>query len=171
MAIGHAQTPEELLALAKLGQSLTPKQRQSVVTWLEASDKLEEIGDIQLAAIFKCKPASIRGYRNKARKAFAAAITSEDAMDYMARFLNSFDILIKEARKQVRECPAGTGAHLGYMRLLKEVESEKIEKLQSIGVIPKELGRLTAIKEEWIATVSDKGVTSVHAAGEEDEPV
>jgi hypothetical protein len=166
MSTGIANTPEELFDLAKCGKRLKPKERVAVVTWLEGSGRLEEIGEYQLARILQCKPASVRNYIKKARLVFASAISAEDAMAYMVSYLRSTDALIKECKAQLKNTNLhGTGLHLGYMRLLKEVEAEKIEKLQSIGVIPKELGRLTAIKEEWKATVSDEGVTGVHSVG------
>jgi hypothetical protein len=169
MSTGIANTPEDLFDLAKCGKRLKPKERMSVVMWLEGSGKLEEVGEYQLAKILQCKPASVRNYVKKAREGFAAAISAEDAMAYMVSYLRSSDALIRECKDQIKN-PAmhGTGLHLGYMRLLKEVEAEKIEKLQSIGVIPKELGRLTAIKEEWKATVSDEGVTGVHSVEDND---
>lgn len=169
MSLGIANTPEELFNLAQLGQKLKPKERMAVITWLEGAGRIDEIGDHQLAQILKCTPASVRNYIKKARKGFAAAISAEDAMAYMVSYLRSVDTLIKEAKKQLSDAKlVGTGLHLGYMRLLKEVEAEKIEKLQSIGVIPKELGRLTSVKEEWKATVSDEGVTSVHSVNEDE---
>jgi predicted transcriptional regulator len=168
MSLGIINTPEELFDLAKLGQKLKPKQRQSVVSWLESSGKIEEIGEFQLAKILQCKPAAVREYVKKARGVLAQAITSEDAMAYMVNFLRSYDIMIKEAKDNLLDPKMkGTGLQQGYMRLLKELEAEKIEKLQSIGVIPKELGRLTAIKEEWTATVSESGVASVGRTGED----
>jgi hypothetical protein len=167
MSLGIINTPEELFDLATLGQKLNPKQRQAVVLWLERHGKVEEIGESQLTKILQCKPIALKGYIKKARVALAAAVTSEDAMAYMVGFLRSTDLMIKEAKKQMLACP-GTGLQQGYMRLLKELEAEKIEKLQSIGVIPKELGRLTAIKEEWIATVSESGVASVAPVGDGD---
>lgn len=172
MSTGIANTPEELFDLAKCGRKLKPKERQAVVTWLESRGKIEEIGEHQLAFILKCKAGSVRTYIKKARLGFAAAITAEDAMGYMARYLRSTDALIGECKTQLADPDMrGTGLHLGYMRLLKEIEAEKIEKLQSIGVIPKELGRLTSVKEEWKATVSDEGVTGVGPVGNSDEPV
>lgn len=165
---GITNTPEELFNLAQLGRKLKPKERQSVVVWLEATGKIDEYDDHRLAQIFRCKPASVREYVNKARKGFAAAISAEDAMGYMVNFLRSYDTMIREAKKQLQDPKmSGTGLQQGYMRLLKELESEKIEKLQSIGVIPKELGRLTAIKEEWIASVSESGVASVRPADDD----
>jgi hypothetical protein len=163
-----AKTPKELFQLAQLGHKLKPSERLAVVTWLEGSGEIEQYGPAQLAQVFGCKPAAIKKLTRKARQAFAAAITEEDAMAYMVNFLRSTDVLIKECKKMLADANIpGTQLHLGYMRLLMEVETEKIEKLQSIGVIPKELGRLTSVKEEWIAEVSDEGVTSVREAGDE----
>lgn len=168
--IGIHSTPQELLELARLGQKLKPKERQAVISWLEVSGEIEKYGEHQLSQILQCKPATIKGYIHKARRTQAQAITAEDAMNYMVSFLRSTDVMIKECKKMVMDPKiAGSGIHPVYMRLLKELESEKIEKLQSIGVIPKELGRMTAVEEHWEATVSEKGVTAVREAGDDDE--
>lgn len=142
------------------------------MTWLEASGQMEQFGDHQLSAILGCKPHSIRRMVRKAQQGIAAAITEKQAMEYMADFLGSINVMIKECRKQVLDPNmAGQGLHPVYIRLLKELESEKIEKLQSIGVIPKELGRMTAVEEVWEARVSDKGVTSVREVEDGDGTV
>jgi hypothetical protein len=163
MSQGIHSTPQELLDLARLGKKLKPKERQAVVTWLEGTGTMEQFGDYQLSQILQCKPTAIRRMVKKARQGFATAITAEDAMQYMVNYLRSNDTLIRECRKQVLD-PAvvGTGLHPVYIRLLKELEAEKIEMLQSIGVIPKELGRMTAVEENWKATISTEGVTGVH---------
>jgi hypothetical protein len=167
---GNILTPEDLLNAASLGKKLKPKERRDVVLWLEKNGKLENYGEVGLANIFGCKPSAIRDYVRKARRTIALAITEEDAMSYMADFLESCNAIIKECKKALADTNMfGQGLHPVYMRLLKETEAEKIEKLQSIGVIPKELGRMTSVKEEWEAVVSDSGVASVHEVGSESE--
>ena len=154
-------TPEDLLKAAELGKKLKPKERRLVILWLERSGEIDRFSDAQLAQLFKCKPSSIATYRSLARQTLAQAITAEEAMNYMAEFMRHYDLLIKEAKIGIHDSERGSIAHQQYMRLLKDVASEKIDKLQSIGVIPKELGRLTHMKEEWVAEVSDEGVASV----------
>jgi hypothetical protein len=89
-------------------------------------------------------------------------------MNYMAEFVRIQDFLIREAMDGIKTGPKNTGLHQGYMRLLMEANDTKVAKLQSIGVIPKELGRLTTVAEEWTAVISD-GVASVHqSVGEPD---
>lgn len=158
-------SPEELLAAAKLGIKLKPKQRLAVVIWLETSGEIENYPDPLLAKAFGCRPAAIKRYRKLAREEFAKAISAEQAMNYMADFVRSYDFLIREAKEALKG-NKNTGLHQGYMRLLKEIEAEKIEKLQSVGVIPKELGRLTTATEEWTAVVSEDGVASVSNTSE-----
>lgn len=156
-------SPEDLFEAAKLGKKLKPKERLQVVVWLETSGEIQKYPEIQIANIFGCRVQAIKRYRQRAKEELAQSITTEQAMNYMADFLRSLDLAIKECKDSLTGSNAqkNCGLHQGYLRLLKELEAEKIEKLQSIGVIPKELGRLTTITEEWVAEVSEEGVASV----------
>lgn len=171
MAATVLYTPDELLQQATLGRKLKPKERLAVMVHLEKTGDVNQYPDSQLAKLLGCKLSTLAQYRNKARATVASAISPDEAMNYMAEFVRLQDLLIQEAREGLRSAPKNSGVHQGYMRLLKEVSAEKIEKLQSIGVIPKELGRLTTISEEWVATISAEDVASCNRAlpGESDE--
>lgn len=153
-------TPEELFQRAQLGVKLKPKERLSVVVWLEKSGTVLEWNEGKLAQTLGCKIGKLRTLRTEAQGVVAAAISPEQAMNYMAEFVRLHDLVISEAVWGVKNAPKNTGLHQGYMRMLMEASGEKVAKLQSIGVIPKELGRLTTVAEEWTATISEGGVAS-----------
>jgi hypothetical protein len=152
-------TPEELFQRAQLGATLRPKERKAVMVWLEKSGEILNWQDNKLASALGCKVGSLRKLRLDAQRVVAAAISPEQAMNYMAEFVRLHDLLIKEAVDGIKGAPKHSGAHQAYMRLLMEASGEKVAKLQSIGVIPKELGRLTTVAEEWTATITE-GVAS-----------
>jgi hypothetical protein len=152
-------TPEELLSRARLGAKLRAKERLEVVLWLEKTGEYAALPEGKLAQDLGCKVGSLRKLRAKAKQTLAAAISPEEAMTYMAEYLRLQDLVIAEATQQIKQAPGGSQLHQGYLRLLMEASGEKIAKLQSIGVIPKELGRLTTISEEWVATIADDVAT------------
>ena len=160
MAATVHYTPEELFAAAQLGKKLKPKERLTVMVWLEKTGEAADWKDGQLAQTLGCKVGTLHVLRKNAQKYVAALISPDEAMNYMAEFVRLQDLLIKEALAGIKAGPVSTGIHQGYMRLLMEVSDAKVAKLQSIGVIPKELGRLTTVAEEWTATIAD-GVASV----------
>lgn len=168
-------SPEELLQRAQLGAKLKPKERLEVVLWLERTGNIQSYPDGKLAQALGCKVNGIKKLRAEARHALASAIAPEEAMNYMAEFVRVHDLLIAEAIDGMKGAPKFSQAHQGYMKLLMEASSQKVAKLQSIGVIPKELGRLTTVAEKWVATISND-VASVQLAsgdsdtGETDEP-
>jgi hypothetical protein len=152
-------TPDELFKLAQLGRKLKPRERLDVLVWLEKSGTINEWQENKLAMALGCKLKSLRKQRSEAQRVVASYISPSEAMNYMAEFVRIQDLLIAEATYGVKNAPKNTGYHQGYMRLLMEASGEKIAKLQSIGVIPKELGRLTTVAEEWTAVIVD-GVAS-----------
>lgn len=158
-------TPEELLDLAQLGRKLKPRERVQVMVWLERSGEIDKYSEHDVAKIFGCKVGAVKKYRRKARTELASAITAEEAMNYMADFVRSLNYVIKEAKEALKDDRMrGTGIGQAYLRILMDAESEKVDKLQSVGVIPKELGRLTTVKEEWVAEVSPDGPVSCRPA-------
>lgn len=165
MAALTEKTAEDLIAAAQLGLKVKPKDRLAAIVYLERTGKIEEYKEKQLADIFKVSIAAIARDRAAARQMFAEAISADEAMNYMAEFVRNYDILIAEARKALKQVEPGMIAHQSYLRILADLWDKKIDRLQGIGVIPKELGRLTTIKEEWIAEAAhDTGVVSVRQA-------
>ncbi len=163
-------TPDELFNLAQLGRKLKPRERLQVMVWLERSGQIEKYSEHDIARIFKCKVGAVKQYHRKARQELASAITTEEAMNYMADFVRSLNFIIKEAKTALGdEHMRGTGIGQAYLRILMDAESEKIDKLQSVGVIPKELGRLTSVKEEWVAEVAPEGQISCRPADANDD--
>jgi hypothetical protein len=162
-------TPKELFEAAQLGLKLKPKQRLLVMVWLEKTGKISETAESQLAQILGCKIGSLRRLRTAARAEVASAISPAEAMNYMAEYVRHQDLVIAESLDCLKTGPKNTGLHQGYMRILMEASSEKVTRLQSIGVIPKELGRLTTVAEEWTAVIND-GVVSVGPTPDQNEP-
>lgn len=158
-------TPKELFERAQLGAKLKPRERLDVMVWLEKSGEIANWQENKLAQVMGCKVGSLRKVRNSAQRVVASAISPNEAMNYMAEFVRIHDFLIAEATTAIKQGPGNTGLHQGYMRLLMEASGEKVAKLQSIGVIPKELGRLTTVAEEWTAVIVD-GVASVSNTSE-----
>ncbi len=158
-------TPEDLFKRAQLGVKLKPKERLSVMVWLERTGTINDWQEKPLAQVMGCKVGSLRKARAEAQQVVASAISPSEAMNYMAEFVRIHDFLIKEATEAIKAGPRNTGMHQGYMRVLMEASGEKVAKLQSIGVIPKELGRLTTVAEEWTAVIVD-GVASVSNTSE-----
>lgn len=158
-------TPEELFQRAQLGAKLKPRERLTVMVWLEKSGEVMAWQENKLALALGCKLGSLRKLRVEAQREVASAISPEQAMNYMAEFVRLHDLLIREAVDGVKNAPKNTGLHQGYMRLLMEASGEKVAKLQSIGVIPKELGRLTTVAEEWTAIIHE-GIASCHVTTE-----
>ncbi len=123
--------------------------------WLEKSGEALNWEEHKLAQVLGCKFKSLQKTRNAARVVVASSISSAEAMNYMAEYVRLQDMLIKESLDGIKNAPKNTGLHQGYMRLLMDASGEKVTKLQSIGVIPKELGRLTTVAEEWVAVISE----------------
>jgi hypothetical protein len=166
-------SPKELLDLAQMGKKLKPKERHYIMVWLEKSGEIESWQEDALAKALGCRVVKLRDLRRQAQNAIANLISPAEAMGYMTEYLRHSDLLIAQAIHGVKNAPANTQLHQGYMRLLMEASSEKVTKLQSIGVIPKELGRLTTVSEEWTAVISPEGVVSNHRAlgdGDPNEP-
>ena len=157
--------PEELFKGAQLGHKLKRRDRLNVMVWLEKTGTIHDWQEKPLAQVLGCKVGALRRLRNEARQVMASAISPAEAMNYMTEFVRNIDFLIKEAYESIKAGPKNTGLHQGYMRLLMEANGEKVAKLQSIGVIPKELGRLTTVTEEWTAVIVD-GVASVSNTSE-----
>lgn len=145
------------------------------MVWLEKTGEIQNWQENKLAKTLGCKVGKIKDLRKSAQAKLAEAISPVEAMNYMVEYVRLNDFLIQQAVQGVKNAPANTQLHQGYMRLLMELSSEKVSKLQSIGVIPKELGRLTTVAEEWTAIITE-GVASVGPAlpalpsGDHDEP-
>jgi hypothetical protein len=163
-------TPEELFNRAQLGTKLKLRERREVMFWLEKSGIIQDWSERNLAKTLGVKIGALKKLRLEAQTLCAASISPAMATHHMAEYVRIMDFVIKDAQDGVKGAPKNTGTHCGYLRLLMEAVSEKIAKLQSVGVIPKELGRLTNISEEWTAVIED-GIASVHPSGPAPETV
>lgn len=163
-------SPQDLIDAAHLGRKLKPSERLQVVVHLEKEGEIKKYTERDLAKLLGCSIANLRKYRQQTREMMAAAISADEAMNYMADFVRAYDILLKRAEEGLNAAKPNTGLHQGYLRIIAELWDNKINKLQSVGVIPKELGRLTSLKEEWIAEASPEGIISVrpHESSEDE---
>lgn len=160
------KSSDELLEEAQKGKKLKPKERLQVVVHLEKTKKIDDWPEHMLAVALGCSRQAIRKYRAQAREIFAASLSPEEAMNILADFSGWYDFLIKEARAGLDKSTKGSQAHQAYLRIIGELWDGKVTKLQSVGVIPKELGRLTTIAEEWVATADLlSGVVSCQQKG------
>ncbi len=161
MADSTEKTVIELFLLSELGRFPKPKERREIVLYLERSGEIENHREDVLAKQLGCSKNALKKDRQRAWQTLAKAISSEEAMTYMADYCRHIDNLIKEGYAGLKEAVKGGTGHPHYIRLIGELVESKVNKLQSVGVIPKELGRLTTLEEEWIAAASDEGVVSV----------
>jgi hypothetical protein len=152
--------PDELYKQAQQGLKLTPSQRRAVIAHLEEQGEIQS--NYELAAIFRVDERVIRRDRTRLLRTNAKAIHPEQALLYIAAYVRSHDQAIAQCRLGLKKAQPGTPTHQMYLKLLSDLEERKASKLQSIGVIPKELGRLAITEEKWIAVFSDEGLASVH---------
>ena len=116
-------TPEQLLDRARLGAKLRPKERLAVVLWLEKTGQYNDHPEGKLAKDLGCKVGGLKKLHHQAKQIMAAAISPEEAMNYMAEYLRLQDLIIEQAAKEIKACPSGTMVHQGYMRLLMDASA------------------------------------------------
>lgn len=119
------------------------------------------MSNYQLAELFQCDEKIIRIDKKKLLKALASSITPENAMGFVARYIQEHDDLIAKAKKGLDKTTAGGSSHRAYLALLSELALKRLKALQEIGVVRKELGNLNVSKEVWQASVDEDGITSV----------
>ena len=167
MAEATDKTVTDLFLAAELGRKPRAKERRDIVLYLERTLQINDHRDTQLAKKLGCSLKTLSNDRKRAQDILAAGITSEQAMFFMSDYLRHIDLLIVEAKLGMKQAVLGGTGHAHYVRLVGELVDSKITKLQSVGVIPKELGRLNTVQEEWHAEASKDGVLDVHRAPEE----
>ena len=157
-----AAAPDDLYAKAQSGKGseLSATERRLVIAHMDEIGELSS--NLELAQMFGVDERQIRKDKARLVRAYAKRIAPDQAMNFIAAYTRNHDILIAQARKGLKAANPGTPAHQYYVKLISDLEERKVTKLQSIGVIPKELGRLAITEEKWIAVFSDEGTASVH---------
>lgn len=155
-----SKSPADLYAAAQKGERLTPKERRSVIAYLDETD--QHASNYELARLFQCDEKAIRRDKERLLRRYASHINPKAAIVYVAKYTKEHDALIRSAKEGLRKQTAGTAAHQQYLRLVSDLEERRIAKLQSIGIVPKELGAQTVSEESWVAEFTDDGVALVH---------
>jgi hypothetical protein len=155
------RNPEQLYEIAKDNKrKLTPRERREVIVWLDESDELPS--NRELARVFQCDERLIRLDKQAIMREYAAGVTPDSAMGFVARYLKGHDDLIRYAKLGLDSSAPGGMQHEKYLKLLSDLELRRVKLLQDIGVIPKELGHLSIAEENWVAEVDVmSGITNV----------
>ena len=159
-------SPEDLLkvAIAK-ERKLTSKERRTVLAFL-MDQKIDPVAktfrsNYQLADLFGVSESMIRNDKKRILRDYSSNITPDQAMAFVTDALRAQDRLIRRAEAALMECESGGLAEREYIELLDKLEARKLKVAQDIGIVAKELGRLQVVEENWEATVSEDGITSV----------
>jgi hypothetical protein len=161
-------TPEisvsELLEIAKRkSRKVKPDERRRVIRLLEESWSTagypQEPSNYELADLFDVDESIIRRDKRKIEKEYTSVITPDDAMSFVGWYCKGIDALIRDARAGMLASPLGSLGHQNYIKILADLRKRKIEMLQEIGAIPKELGTLNTTEETWEAYVLPDGTT------------
>lgn len=153
------ESPDKLYAEAQNGRKLSAPERRRVIAYLDEIQ--EHYSNYQLAAVFGCDEKLIRLDRKRLMRAYANAITPENAMGFVADYIKTHDELIARSRKALDGLTEGGQSHRAYIALISELTQKRLKALQDIGVVERELGHLNVSEEKWVATVSKEGITSV----------
>jgi hypothetical protein len=156
-----AESVTDLLKLAESGAQLGTQQRRRVIASLDAGDKYHTAEE--LGVMLHVDDRTIRSDRYKIGHSYAQNMDPQHAMRFVVDFVQDHDRMIRKARRALDNAVEGTLAHQNYLKLLSDLSKRKIETLQSIGAIPKELGRLNVSEEHWVAT-TEGDVTTVSPA-------
>lgn len=162
----QSETPvAELLDIAQnKTRRLTPRERRSVIRYVEehgvkdaATGVSKPLSNYQLADLFSVDEKIIRIDKRKLLKDYTKLITPEDAMVYVGTFMQGHDDLLRRAIKALDDMPHGTLAHAKYLQITSDLHKRRVQMLQEIGALPKELGNLNVNEELWEAVIQDDG--------------
>ena len=144
-------------------RKLTPQERREVITYLEEAGARDKSGvskplsNYQLAELFDVDVKVIRVDKKKILKEYTSAITPDEAMVFVGTFMQGHDDLLRRTVKALNEIPHGTLTHAKYLQLASDLHKRRVQMLQEIGALPKELGNLNVNEELWEAYISDDG--------------
>lgn len=163
------KSPADLYADAQKGTAkLSPQERRLVIA------HLEEIGEVpsnyELARLLLVDEKVIRRDRLRILRQYASSLTPTQAMSFVAKYVRNQERYLSAARVALSKASSGTLAHQQYIKLCSDVEERIMTKLQSIGIVPKELGHMSISKEEWIAEFADNGIATVRQDDGRDVP-
>jgi hypothetical protein len=151
---------------------LTPRERREAVAYLDDhgfGDDNRDLSNYELADLFDVSEKIIREDKKRILAEYTSVISPAEALSYVGQYLRSHDGLIVRAKHGLAKSKPGTQAHQHYLRLISDLEAKRIQILQEIGAVPKELGRLNVTEERWVATVSNDGIVTCQPASQAED--
>lgn len=154
-----SKLPADLYVDAQKGIKLSQRERRQVITYLDEAG--ETPTNSELAKVFQVDEKVIRRDRSRLLRQYGSQISPTHAIMFVAKYVRNQEQLLKSAKLALSKATQGTLAHQNYLKLCSDLEERILTKLQSIGVVPKELGHMTVTEEKWVAEFADNGVASV----------
>lgn len=169
---------EELLDQARnRTRKLTARERKLAIEALDSEGRRPKPLN-ELVGLFGVSRTQITRDRLALHRKAGDSLSASDASQIVAEYLRDLDRQIENIQSLLDQTGddaavvAGSLVHVNYEKLLADLRERRIAKLQEIGVVPKELGRLNVREEVWKAVVAeDSGIitTSSLEAGESAE--
>jgi hypothetical protein len=148
MAIPHA---EALIKRAREGERLGTKDRRHCIAFLMAADPGHT--NVSLGELFKVSERQIRDDKLRLRQERAKLVKEEDVGLVIADIALAFENQLRDIETSKRKAKLGSGHYLNHCKTVCELIVKKIQVLQELGYLPKNLGQMTHTKYEYKATV------------------
>lgn len=152
MPVPHA---EKLLELARGGERLNTRDRRHCIAFLMAADPSHT--NVAMGELFQVSERQIRDDKLKLRKERAKLVKEEDVGLVIADLSIAFDNQLRDIETSKRKCKLGSQTYVNHCKEIATLVLKKVQALQELGYLPKNLGQMTTTKFEYKSVVAKDG--------------
>lgn len=119
-----------------------------------------DMSNYELGNLFKVSESLIRKDKELVRKQMAEESPTDDINVFLSDLRRYYEVCRAALARSTKKCTEGTAVMLAHIKAAWELETEYLEAMQGLGVLPKNLGNLTKTEYIFKAHVSKGGGVS-----------
>lgn len=140
------------------GIVLTDERRRKCIRFLStveiySNEELASLFNVPVEVIFNDMQTIIHE-RNE-------IISSASPVDFISEYLENQKYAINKMRGEIEFGNFNSSDRIKALEKYSIALARYLESVQSLGILPKELGHLSVVEEKWVANISDGGYVTV----------